>query len=419
MRREIFGARSPEALTRARIERKLLLGEEEALALEIAVADRLALKLFPCGETTRIVTLYLDRPDGLLVRHALEGRGAHLRVRVKGFFPAPSAPGSNGLPASLVVPVDPPAPAMHAVVSENQASPEPRGGNGSAVTGALAGDPALRSSGPGGIPERRGAGRHAGAPVSTEGQGPRGSDRSPDPAGSGDHVSVRKSNHGSRRIGPASTRADAIPPADGNHALRPNGSPRPPDADGFAGAASLVEDPGRGGGRRPVPGNGVPGGDPAAPASLAPVPTTPGLAVEVKRRRGGLTRKERTWCLPAELPALLAGEDPRARRLGLHRIAPGARAVCLVGYLRRVYEESSGTLRVTIDRQLGTAEAGPAELARLVAGLPPEVPPAPDAPVVTEVKHLGPLPGWIAGTVARAEAPFSKLVWALVKRGGR
>ena len=241
MRREILAERASETLTQARYEHKLLLGEEEALALEIAVADRLALKLFPCGEATRIVTLYLDRRDGLLTRHALENRGAHLRVRVKGFF-----------------------------------------------------------------------------------------------------------------------------------------------------------------------------------AATEPPQTTPGLAVEVKRRRRGLTRKERIWCVPAELPDVLAGRgDGNARHLRLDRIAPGARPVCLIGYERRVYEDPAATLRVTIDRRLGWAPAGGAEVALLATGLPPAVPPAPEAPVVAEIKHLGPLPGWIAGTAGRADARFSKLVWglsALVRR---
>ncbi len=258
MRREILAARAPETLTWARFEHKLLLREEEALALEIAVADRLPLKLFPCGEATRIVTLYLDRRDGLLHRHALEGRGAHLRVRVKGFFAAPA---------------------------------------------------------------------------------------------SADRV----------LLGPL----------------------------GEANAA------------------------PANQVLEASVPT-PGLALEVKRRRGRLTRKERVWCLPAELPALLAGvDDPRTRSIGLHRLLPGARPLCVVGYVRRVYEDPSGTLRVTIDRRLGRARAGTAELMRLAAGLPPEVPATPDAPVVAEIKHLGPLPAWIAAKAGQAEAHFSKLLWAL------
>jgi hypothetical protein len=241
MRREILASRTPETLTRTRYEHKLLLGEEEALALEIAVADRLALKLFPCGEATRIVTLYLDRRDGLLSRHALAARGAHLRIRVKAFFAATDAP-----------------------------------------------------------------------------------------------------------------------------------------------------------------------------------PATPGLALEVKRRRFGLTRKERVWCLPPELPVLLAATaDPRARRLRLDRIAPDARPLCLVGYVRRVYEDPAAMLRVTIDRRLGWRPAGGAELAQLAQGLAPEIPPAPGAPVVAEIKHLGPLPGWIEAAAGRARPGFSKLVWALSALAGR
>lgn len=281
MRREILASRTPETLTRSRYEHKLLLGEAEALALEIALADRLALKLFPCGDATRIVTIYLDRRDGLLARHALEDRGAHLRVRVKGFFPA-----------------EPPF--------DEEGGEVPWGTNRSAA---------------GRVPRAAGA------------------------------------NAPAERI-----------------------------------AREL-------------------GADPAAALSSA---ASPGLALEVKRRRAGLTRKERIWCRPAELPVLLAGaDDARCRRLRLDRIAPGVRPLCMVGYVRRVYEDPAATLRVTVDRRLGRAVAGAAELALLATGVPPEVPATPDAPVVAEIKHLGPLPGWIADTVERAEARFSKLVWAL------
>jgi hypothetical protein len=390
MRREMFGARSSDALTRTRYEHKLLLREEEALALEIAVADRLALKLFPCGETTRIVTLYLDRPDGLLSRHALEGRGVHLRVRVKGFFPAPPTPAGNELPAI-------PLPAVYAVLAPAVETP---GAHEPSAATVASGNQRV---GPGRLFDTSGETGASATGAGAEGLPPDGPDRLLDTAGENG--------------------AAAAPLLAGHPGIRAGAPRRAHEAaggEGLAEAMHLPDGHGRPGRRRPSHGNGVPDGDPAALASLAapPAPSTPGLAVEVKRRRGSLTRKDRTWCLPAELPALLAGEDPRARRLGLHRLVPGARPSCLVGYLRRVYEDPSGTLRVTIDRQLGTVPGGPAEVARLVAGLPPEVPPAPDAPVVAEIKHLGPLPGWIVGTVGRAEAHFSKLVWALVKRGG-
>lgn len=241
MNGELQTAPFPEALTRARYEHKLLLREGEELAIEVAVADRLPVKRFPCGETTQIVTLYLDRADGLLARHAMEQRGAHVRVRVKGFFSA-----------------------------------------------------------------------------------------------------------------------------------------------------------------------------------IDPLRGTTELAVEVKRRRGGLTRKERVWCMPPELPEILAGRgDGDVRRLRLGRIAPGALPVCVVGYERRVYEDPAATLRVTIDRRLGCARAGSREVALLAAGLPAGVLPAPEAPVVVEIKHMGALPGWIASVAGRADARFSKLAWALLALAGR
>lgn len=226
-----------EQLTRARFERKLVLDDAGALAFQLALAGRLFPRRFAGSDRTLVTSIYLDRPDGGLVRRVLRGAGAMTRVRVKLYQPA-------------------------------------------------------------------GAGA-AGPPV---------------------------------------------------------------DA----------------------------------------------LALEIKRSRGGLTRKVRVWLPPAELkPLLLAPRRREARALHLGLLAPGASPICVVGYERIVFEAPDGKLRVTFDRRLGWAAAEPGLLDEVATGIPPAVQPAPDAPVVVEVKHTAALPRWLAALGDPPAKRFSKLCWAI------
>jgi VTC domain len=137
------------------------------------------------------------------------------------------------------------------------------------------------------------------------------------------------------------------------------------------------------------------------------------LVVERKHHRGGLVRKTRLLVAVKELPDLLAGRDPRARRLGIGRLVPEPRAVCAVAYERRIYRDATGSFRITIDRGLRAAAPHPEWLPRLVAGHLPQVAPAGGAPVVAECKHHGAPPRWITAALAPHSAlRFSKLAWA-------
>ena len=144
------------------------------------------------------------------------------------------------------------------------------------------------------------------------------------------------------------------------------------------------------------------------------------LALEVKRTRGGRTRKVRAWLAPSELPIVLS-HAPASRWRGLHlaRLVPVAVPSCVLSYERTVYEAEGGELRVTVDRRLGAETPSEAVIERLSRGEVPKVAPAAGAPVVVEVKSLGRLPPWLAELVKGSTGSFSKLAWALARTGPR
>lgn len=140
------------------------------------------------------------------------------------------------------------------------------------------------------------------------------------------------------------------------------------------------------------------------------------VVLERKHHRGGMVRKRRLLVAAPELPALLAGRDPRAREVGIGRLVDTPRAVCVVAYDRHVYRDAGGSYRITIDRGLGAAPARADWLERLAAGSLPEVRPADGAPVVVECKHHGNPPRWIDAALASQPAQrFSKLAWAVLR----
>ncbi len=137
------------------------------------------------------------------------------------------------------------------------------------------------------------------------------------------------------------------------------------------------------------------------------------VVLERKHHRGGFVRKTRLLVPRREIAALLAGTDPRARRLGIGRLVHDPRALCAVAYERHIYRDAAGSFRVTIDRGLGAAPPPRDWLERLAAGSLPEVAPAAGAPVVVECKHTDVPPRWIESALATHPAQrFSKLAWA-------
>lgn len=153
-------------------------------------------------------------------------------------------------------------------------------------------------------------------------------------------------------------------------------------------------------------------------------PLGPRCALELKRRRGTWTRKQRFWVPRAELAAIfgdgrgLGPEARAARRLLLATAGPGLEPRFAVTYLRRIYPLGEG-LRVTFDRALAFHRAPaalllgpePLRLARLPAAAGGE------ARVIVEVKHLGAVPGWAAGLFPGREDGFSKFAAALALLG--
>ena len=129
------------------------------------------------------------------------------------------------------------------------------------------------------------------------------------------------------------------------------------------------------------------------------------VVLEHKRHRHGQIHKTRLLVPAAELPALLAGADPRGRQVGIGRLVEAPVAMCAVRYERRIYRDAANTFRFTIDRRLGAASLAAGWIDRLVAGELPAVEPAAAAPVVVECKHLGAGPPPVAGGGGRAPAP--------------
>jgi len=136
------------------------------------------------------------------------------------------------------------------------------------------------------------------------------------------------------------------------------------------------------------------------------------VVLEVKRERGGLTWKERTWVRREEVPD--AVQDVLAPSQG--PLSP----LVATSYRRRVFQPSPAW-RVTMDDDLGFHLAGWGLFA-------PAAPPWPAAlgerfaaeqRVIVELKHeADALPGWLAA-LARRRTPYSKFAEAVARASAR
>lgn len=157
-------------------------------------------------------------------------------------------------------------------------------------------------------------------------------------------------------------------------------------------------------------------------------PAVARCVVEIKQRRGTLTRKRRFWVsrsellavfeeVPDGLPASPRALDARAALAPRGRLEP----VVAVTYLRRVYALGRG-LRVTFDRDVAFHLA-PAELLLGSAPLRYERLPQPFAREerrVVEIKHQGAIaPAWAAPLLAAQECGFSKFGAAVALLGAQ
>ncbi|MEE9391423.1 MAG: VTC domain-containing protein [Planctomycetota bacterium] len=170
---------------------------------------------------------------------------------------------------------------------------------------------------------------------------------------------------------------------------------------------------------------------------------SPVLWLETKRRRGQRTMKHRFGIPKRELAAFFASgvvteemvriqigafggaaQDVLADLAELCRPYDGPlRADCLVNYRRRAWQDSGGTLRITLDNNLSFF-APPPDLWRRQQAMTRETlgPPAGTlSTCVLEVKTRGTLPGWLEASLAQlhavtarlttpSDAPFSKFL---------
>lgn len=161
--------------------------------------------------------------------------------------------------------------------------------------------------------------------------------------------------------------------------------------------------------------------------SLAELATDPSQIVrfqpwvwfEVKRRAGGRTQKSRFCLQKREVAAFFRGEHPafsapeseldpelasivRYQRTLLEPLVPS----CLVNYQRIAFQDASGSLRITVDLDIGFYPA-PSDLwsrtHALVRGTfgPPK---AVERGVLIEVKQRGGAPAWLERALADARA---------------
>lgn len=151
---------------------------------------------------------------------------------------------------------------------------------------------------------------------------------------------------------------------------------------------------------------------------------------ELKRRSGGRTQKRRFRLEKCQVAAFFRGEhpafaepsggaDPELGELVDYRRALGQPLVpsVLVNYRRLAFQDTSDTLRITVDVDVGfytplpMAWAGPGVLVREALGSPAAVEPF----ALVEVKRRGPERDWLRAMLARAErapAGYSKFVRA-------
>jgi len=132
------------------------------------------------------------------------------------------------------------------------------------------------------------------------------------------------------------------------------------------------------------------------------------VVVEVKRERGGITTKERTWT-----------ERGLARRAipPTYASIAGLAPCVATSYLRTVHQRSQGW-RVTLDREVAFHAAGwelfDPEAAPWAAAL--ARPFSTEPRVVLELKYGAPeLPAWLEALARSRGAPYSKFTEAVVR----
>ena len=130
------------------------------------------------------------------------------------------------------------------------------------------------------------------------------------------------------------------------------------------------------------------------------------VVLEVKRERGGLTQKRRTWVPRAGLAHALRGSGQLPQLFAGGGLVP----TVAVAYRRHVYQVASAW-RVTVDRDITFHPVTPAQALGADALTAQALAPAlwREGRVVVEVKHLGDaLPGWLAALNPGGPTAYSK-----------
>jgi hypothetical protein len=174
-------------------------------------------------------------------------------------------------------------------------------------------------------------------------------------------------------------------------------------------------------------------------ASLAEIATDPSQIVryqpwvwfEIKRRDAGRTQKQRFRLEKREVPLFFRGEHAAFSVAAGEQLDPDLAGIvayrrtlteplvpsCIVNYQRIAFQDASGSLRITVDLDIGFYRAPPDLWTRDVAlvrgtfGRPHAV----ERSALVELKSRGPLPAWLSQLLLEARlAPceYSKFVRA-------